>query len=62
MSKKFVIIMGQEAGLRCSFDLSKNKWTFGLRSLLYQEFRRRLGIELVLCDWYLTGFDLTKGF
>jgi len=32
---------GQEAGQKCGFVLSRNKWTFGSRSLLCQEFRRR---------------------
>jgi len=32
---------GQEAGLRCSFDSRRSKWTFGSGSLLSQEFRRR---------------------
>jgi len=32
---------GQEAGLKCGFDSSKNNWTFGSESLLCQELRKR---------------------
>ena len=32
---------GQETGLKRDFDSSREKWTFGSRSLLCQRFRRR---------------------
>ena len=35
---------GRKTGLKCGFNSSRNKWTFGSRSLLYQEFRVKLAL------------------
>ena len=41
VSKKWVIIMDRRQDLKCDFDSSRKKWTFGSGPLLCQRFWRR---------------------
>jgi hypothetical protein len=41
VSKKCTIIVEMRQGLKCGFESSRSKWTFGSRLLLCQEYRRR---------------------
>ena len=56
---------GQETVLKCDFDSSRKKWTFGSGPLLCQRSRRRceetaqkIRNKSSICDNYVTGVDV----